>query len=324
MQTRIMVPLDGSAFAKRALPLALALARRSGASVELVHVHERAPVATGASGFDVRLDTEERRRMRTELEALATTLAPETSVNVVVRFLDGDVVHALRQHLAHSRADLVVMMTHGRGGVSRLWLGSVADGLIRVSPVPVLLLHAGAEWPGELREPLFRRVLLPLDGSRQAEEIIPHVMSLATPGETTLVLLSVIDPGLGVRATTVDLDPALARGGPLTKRVRRTMERRLARLAAELRTNCVDVAVEVLVDPHPAQCIVRYADAQTIDLVALCTRARGPLGRLLLGATADKVVRNGRVPVLLHHTIMEGDAPPDDEAGRAARATPPT
>ena len=299
MQTRIVVPLDGSPFSRRAVPLALALARRSDATVELVHVHERAPIAVGAPTFDTRLDDEERARMRTELTALATQLARETEIEVVARFLDGEVVPSLRRYLMTSDASLIVMMTHGRGGFSRFWLGSVSEKLIRDTSVPVLLPRANREWSSESREPLFGHVLVPLDGSDVSEEILTHVLSLATPRETTLVLLSVVDPGLALRASAVDLRPGSYTDETLVESVRRTTAERLTRLAAELRANCVEVTSVALVDAHPAKCIVRYTEEHDIDLIALSTHGRGAFGRALLGATADKVIRGAQTSLLV-------------------------
>lgn len=290
MQTRIAVPLDGSPFAKRAIPLPLALARRSAATVELLHVHEQVLVAIGAPPFSVRVHDDERARVRAELVTLAEELAADSGVEVVAEFFDGDVLDSLRRRVVEGDAGLVVMMTQGHRGMGRLQLGSVADGLVHESPVPVLLMRAGAEWPPELREPLFPRVLVPLDGSDVAEEILPHVLSLATPGETALVLLSVVDPGGALKAAAVAVRPGDQKSAILfTESVKQATEARLTLLADEMRANCVNVITEVIIDSRPAQCIVTYAEQQRIDLVALCTHARGALGRVLMGATADKV-----------------------------------
>ena len=301
MQTPIVVPLDGSAFGKRALPLALALARRSNAAVELVHMHEPPLIVSGAPAFDTRFDDEERERMRTELTTLAQQLVQETGAAITAHFVRGEVLPSLREYIARSHASLVVMMTHGRGGLSRFWLGSVADGVIRVSPAPVLLVRGGSEWPGDLREPLFRRVLVPLDGSDVAEEILPHALALATPNETSLALLSVVDPRLALQPTAIDVRPESLRMDSFVESVRRGTEERLTRLAKELRVNCVEVSVDVVVDPHPAQRILDYAQERQVDLIALATHARRALGRLLMGGTADKVIRGAEVPMLLFH-----------------------
>jgi len=90
---------------------------------------------------------------------------------------------------------------------------------------------------------------------------------------------------------------------PFIESVRRATEVRLTRLAE---ANCVHVITEGMVDSHPAQCIVTYAERQQIDLVALSTHSRGALGRAVMGATADKVVRGAPTPVLVFHPSGRG------------------
>lgn len=293
MQNRVVVPLDGSAFGKRALPFALALARRSDAAVEIVHVHEPPPAVFGTPAVELRMGADQRTRMRDDLTRLAAQLRVETGVDTSARFLDGDVVPGLQRQLSQGGASLVVMMTHGRGGRSDYWLGSVAEGLIRVSPVPVLLLRAGSEWPGKLQEPLFRRVLVPLDDSSIASEVLPYALWLAQPGETALALVTVADP-------------ALAPTGRLMA------EQRLAEMADDIRANGFEVKTTVVSSQHAAQAILAFAEERAIDLIALTTHGRGTLGRLLLGSTADKVVRGAHVPVLVYPPRGTASPPPAD------------
>ena len=301
MHARIVVPLDGSAFGKRAIPLALALARRGGAAVELVHVHEPAPTAAGAPALDLHFDRAERERMRRDVLAIATDLGPATGVEVVASFLDGEIVPTLRRHLADEPAQLVVMMTHGRGGLSRIWLGSVADGLTRVSPVPVLLLRAGIEWPGELREPFFRRVLIPVDDADVTEAVVPHLVALATPARTTALLLTVVDPRFARPVTAVDGEAAGLEREAAADRVRHAAEQRLGSVARALRERGVETAVDARFASHPAPAILTYAEEHEVDLIVVAASAQDAFGRPSLGATVDKVVRGATVPLLVVH-----------------------
>ena len=305
MSPSIVVPLDGSAFGKRALPAALALARRSSAPVHLVHVHERSYEETPGAyagvgqGYDPRLYEELRQAMRTDLIALAAQLTRETSLPVDAEFLDGPVVPTLHRYLADRRPGLVVMMTHGRGGLSRAWLGSVAVGLIHHSPVPVLLVRSGAEWPGNLIEPLFRRVLVPLDGSAMAEEVLNHLVSLGTSDATGYTLLTVV-----VQQPLLD-SPA---PGDLSLSGRSDVERQRDAALAYLNTvaeglrqrGAAQVDTLVAVRPRAAEGILDEAEAQQADLIALATHGRGAVGRFFLGSVADKVVRGASVPVLVY------------------------
>ena len=305
MYESIIVPLDGSAFGKRALPAALVLARRSTAPVHIVHVHERSYEETlGAyagvgQGYDPRLYEELRQAMRTDLIALAAQITRETSLPVDAEFLDGPVVPTLQRYLADRRPGLVVMMTHGRGGISRAWLGNVAVGLIHHSPVPILLIRSGAEWPGNLIEPLFRRVLVPLDGSAMAEEVLDHVISLGTSDATAYTLLTVV-----VLPPFLDSpDP-----GALSLSGRSDVERQRDAALAYLNTvaeglrqrGAAQVDTLVAVRPRAAEGILDEAEAQQADLIALATHGRGAVGRFFLGSVADKVVRGASVPVLVY------------------------
>ena len=300
MYTSIVVPLDGSAFGKRALPVALALARRDHAAVHLVHVHEPVVFAGFEPVYDTRLIEEVRQAMRTDLTALAAQLTREAALPVEAEFLDGPIVPTLEGYLAGRAPDLVVMMTHGRGGVRRAWLGSVADGLVRRTPVPVLLLRSGAEWPGNLIEPLFRLVLIPLDGSPLAAEVLDSAVRLGTPGVTEYTLVTVVLP-----LPLLDYPAPVAQS--LTGRSdfegqRDAAQAHLSTVAGGLRRKGARVETRVVVHSRAAEGILEEADTQQADLIALATHGRGAVSRFFLGSVADKVIRGASVPVLVYRS----------------------
>ena len=128
----ILVPYDGSAFAEHALPLAAQLARPSKAGLRLVCVIPPETTQAWPAGLP--------REDQTALKLAQWRLrqwAPEC--NVATQLLHGPVGPTLAEYAATSKADLIVMTTHGRGPLSRFWMGSVADELIRHSPVPLLV-----------------------------------------------------------------------------------------------------------------------------------------------------------------------------------------
>lgn len=297
MYTSIVVPLDGSAFAKRALPVALALAHRSDAAVHLVHVHE--PILRTETGpqRDAQERYARRETWRAELTELARRLGEESRLRVDVEFLEGPVLPTLQGYLSQGTHDLVVMMTHGRGGLTGAWLGSIADGLVRHAPVPLLLVRPGAEWPSEAIEPLFCHVLVPLDGSTESDEVLDHAVALNTPDATIYTLLTVVVPLplLGQEGTPCEA---------VTKRAFREHDTHAAQLhlnamAKELRESGALVETRVVVNRRPAQGILNTADEQHVDSIALATQGLGASSRLLLGSVADEVIRGARVPVLI-------------------------
>lgn len=307
MYTSIAVPLDGSAFAKRALPAALALARRSDAAVHLVHVHEPITYVGNAPMYDTRLDNELRQEMRSELTALAAQLDRETSLRVEAAFLDGPVVSTLQRYLSDRRPDLVVMMTHGRGGLARAWLGSVADGVVREAWSPVLLVRPGAEWPSELAEPLFRHVLVPLDGSAAAAAVLDDVVGLGTPDATLYTLLTVVVPLPFLVHPAAAAEPLFDDRSDVEGQ-REAALAQLRRAAADLRESGARIETRVVVHRRPAEGILEYAEAQHADAIALSTHGHGAPGRLFLGSVADKIVRGASVPVLLRRAARVGEA----------------
>jgi nucleotide-binding universal stress UspA family protein len=291
-----MVPLDGSPFAEHALPLALGIARKTGARLLLAQVHwpevfERLvslyPAGNPSAGAS------EQAYLRNTRERLAAVAA----VAVETALLEGQVAGALHEEAVRCEADLVVMATHGHGPLSRLWLGSVADELLRRLPMPLLLVRPGAE-PADLKqEPLFRRILVPLDGSARAEKVLEPATTLGALGGAEYVLARVIAP---VPVVGLDLAGYAPGGLELPEIERRQAEAHayLDRIAGRLRGRSLSVRTSVLVRKHAATGILEAAEAHGADLVALATRGHGGFKRLLLGSVADKVIRGAATPVL--------------------------
>src|SRR6516165_5033034 len=149
MYRTILVPLDGSAFAEHALPLAVSIARRAGATLRLVRVHVPAATLYRNSDLDANLDLDAlvRDEERPYLDHVSGRIAQVCGLRPDVALLDGRVADVLYEQGVSAGVDLVVMATHGRGPLSRLWLGSVADELVRRLPTPLLLVRPGETAP---------------------------------------------------------------------------------------------------------------------------------------------------------------------------------
>lgn len=300
MYSTIVVPLDGSTFGDRALPMAVALARRSDATLHLVHVHEPSVHISGAPAPDPRFEEAAERRQLTRTSELADLLARESGLTVRATCLHGEVAATLETYVAERGVDLVVMTTHGRGGLSRAWLGSVADALARRSAVPLLLIRPdtlGAPGP---HEPLFHRVLVPLDGSPRADEVLTLAAALGTPGETEYHLLTVVSPRAAA-GPVPDLAVVLARGdfAEQLEEERARAASHLARLADSFREIGARISTHITVHGQAARVILEFVREHSIDLVVLSTRVRTATERFLIGSIADKVLRGAEVPVLL-------------------------
>lgn len=302
----ILVPVDGSTLGEHALPWALGIARRAGASVQLVHVH-RPLEATYAEMqiFDDTLDSQMRDQEQAYLDNLVSTMKAASPVSVTAVKIDGDVASSLRAHAAKTGADLIVMTTHARGPMGRFWLGSVTDELLRESSIPMLLIHPHDKPANFSREPAFRHVLIPLSGEPMAEQIFSPATALAKLMQAELTLVRVVRP-----VVPVDLPAGPATFGAMASSMMERVEGLhtqlkkeaydyLEKVAAPLRSDGFQVEVRVAIEEQPGVAILAQAK-EPIDLIALETHGRRGLSRLFLGSVADKVVRGAHVPVLVH------------------------
>jgi len=300
MYRSILVPLDGSAFGEHALPLALTIAQQAGAKVQLALVHRPVTPMTigGELVGDPTLDATVRDRETVYLDVIAKKLAGVSPVKAGTAMLDGPVAQALQEYAASAGSDLVILTTHGRGALSRLWLGSVADQLMRRLPIPVLLVRPQDGPPDLTGKPALKHVLIPLDGSELAEQILEPAIALGSVTGADYTLLSVVEPlvlpdgqfGINVMGT---VDPVLL------QELHAQAQRYLDQVAARLRARSLSVQSRLVINQPPALAILEEARANAIDVIALATHGRGGLTRLLLGSVADKVVRGGSTAVLV-------------------------
>lgn len=316
----LLVALDGTPFGEHVLPLAANLARRCKALLHLVHVH--VPMLIGADK-----NTLEEAEYLDSLAQRVADHAPEVEVRTFVmeRGYSPNVAEALNEYIREYAIDLVVMNSHARGGLARWWMGNVADDLVHHTSHPILVAPAldhDLDW--EVQAPI-RHVLVPLDGSPLAEQVLQSVRSLSAEAELECTLLRVVEP-----APVPVTDPILATAAPVDPSLEvrmRSAGEYLTRLAARLRNDepRLKVHTHVLLDTDPADAICaflrRRATENTgeppIDLLAAATHAREGLARLLMGSVADRVLQHTPVPLLLQHPAVEvcpeSEAPESNE-----------
>lgn len=301
MYNSILVPLDGSPVGEQALPLACSIAQQSGATLHLVHVHTLGDTVfvEGLPVIDAELHSLGRDHERTYLERIRTRLTTNAALTITCANPDCDetVAYTLMQYIAAHSNDLVVMTTHGRSGVARFWLGNVADVLLRTSAIPLLLVHshdAEAAAPPAVGS----RILIPLDGSALAEQILEPALALGDPMGAAYVLLQIVQPpvvyGPVPYAEPVDLD---FEG---TQRRQAEAQRYLDSLAQRLQVAGAHVTTMAPIAQHPAQAILEVAQQHASTLIALATHGRSGIRRAFLGNIADKIVRGTTIPVLVY------------------------
>jgi nucleotide-binding universal stress UspA family protein len=297
---RVLLPLDGTPYAERAIPYAAALASVTGAQMVLAHVHTPHAAADVVARGDPQADRaahDDATRVWDVPTYLAWVRAslrvyvPEVQIAQV----DAPTVTGGLLDLARTDGcDVVVMASHARQGAGRLILGSAADELVRQGRCPVLVVPPHAP-TATTAFPRIIRVLVPLDGSVRAEQALAPVLAWlgATPpselAPRDLVLLAVTDEEVGLEPAQRYVDQQRERLAPRLPSVAVTA------LSTVGFAGGVIVELGAVTEPDARDTLPRC------DLIVMATHGRSGLARYLYGSVATYVVAHATVPVLLVH-----------------------
>lgn len=301
MYRQILVPLDGSAFAEAALPLALELSRRTGADLHVVTVLE--PVTSFAyEGWEGAAQEWSEEYLRDVLDRIGD----DGGGSIEHAVLNGHTVEVLQAESERRKIDVVVMATHGRGAFSRMWLGSVADGFVRQTHLPVIMVRPeeGAE-PVEDFSHSFETLLIPLDGSELSESALQHATEFGELFDSAYHLTRIVSYPVDIAS------PYLPHTAQLNQQVMEDAKKGAADYlenhAEQMRRRGLRVTTSVVVDAQAGQGVIAETEAVGADMVAMATHGRKGLSRVVLGSAADKVIRGIHVPVLLHRPGSDED-----------------
>ncbi len=281
----ILVPLDGSVLAERAVPYAHTLAAAMEAEILLVRAVEVSSTRDARRGGDL---AERTREARTYLDEIAARLGNLVRVETVV--LAGDPTTAILGEIERKHVSLLVMSTHGMAGIGRWIYGSVADQVIRQTDLPILLIPAHCQLRWTDTQP--HRIVVPLDGSSFAEEALGPASDLAQALGAEIVLMHVIVPPTYTYADVtsyVYYDPSDDRAEAC---------RLLEDVAYGLRVRGIRTAIHDAVG-FPAMAIAEATSKLGGTLIAMSTHGRGGVSRRLMGSVATGVIQRATAPVLI-------------------------
>ena len=313
MFRRILVPLDGTAFGDHALPYAISIARRTGATLELAHVHrwaETAPRRAALSRFQdgqveelrARVEDETMRVEDSALEERAVDIEMRFGLRVITRVLYGSTARALTREATDAMADLVVMATHARSGLPRLRYGDLAHHLVTRLNIPALCIRP-SRGSVPVGNAALRRILVTLDGSEFSEQIMDRVVPLAHAIGARLALLHVVSPASLMIAGFDDLRPPIPH--------REEALRYLAYLAERVPAGMPEPQLIAADADNAALAIIAQLGRRPLDALAIATHGRNGFSRIILGSVAEQVLRATGKPVLLYrprltHAIQTG------------------
>jgi len=294
----IMVPVDGSAFSREAVFHGLRLAEKNAAQLRLVRVCSTSMVLGGPDTaiLEGKVWSSERDSMLAQLYRLAAECRANAHVDVIATLEDGPIADALRGHALRHSVDLIVMATHARKGIARVWLGSVADRLIRETGIPVLAVRPPSLATEIASGPSFKRILVALDGSALAEKSLKPALALASLEQAEITLLRVVNSEDHIPAGEMHASTGPARATDVDD-----AQRYLAGLTVMLAEHRVSIHSAVVIAADIPRAILGFAETHGSDLVAIATHGRGGVARVVIGSVADRVMTEGGISTLVLH-----------------------
>ncbi len=310
----ILVPLDGSAIAREALPYVQILARTLSAKIILLRVlsnvdkdHMMSSPSTVLYDMGQALETGHTREQaiwsmlleqaQNYLDVQAKTLRT-AGFDVEVDIRIGSPADMIVRLAERGHVTLIVMATHGYSGLRRWALGSVTDKVVQAAHTPVFIVRGQAPLPPE--EVKLKRILVPLDGSGLARSALPCALELATCSHAELLLLRVIRPFQLDQYAPMPIGslPLEFHAEEIMASLHQEAVDDLASVAGELRPYDLSVTTHVATG-HPAEMIVDEAVHHNIDLIVMATHGYGSMQRWALGSIADKVLHATTRPLIL-------------------------
>ena len=291
MYDTILVPTDGSDHATRAAEHARYLARLFDATVHVISVvdvrsAERIVDGVGEGEFVAHLEADAKKAV----EAVEALVGERDSVQTAV--IRGEPAQSILKYADEHDADLLVMGTHGRTGLTRYIAGSVTERVLRLAEIPVLTTHVTEPEEVEID---YDELLVPTDGSEAATEAIGHGLAIAEKSNARVHAVNIVD------VIDVAMEPSYTPPTELIEQLESKGEAATEEIATRARDAGLDAVTEVH-EGFPARDLLDYADEHEIDLIVMGTAGRTGLNRFLLGSTTERVIRHAEMPVLAINT----------------------
>jgi nucleotide-binding universal stress UspA family protein len=286
--TKVLVPVDFSPPSTVAVNHAVELARRFRAKLAMLHVIE--PATALMYTFPTESEAAEKKRVQRAERMLAAMLSPEDQddLDVETAVPVGDIESEIASAVRNQHADIVVMGTHGRGLIGRWIIGSVAQAMLRKLEVPILTVCHST------RPLSFKRVLFATDFSGASAEGLEFAVNLAATLNAELMVAHILDTRPLVSYETPEMAAVF---DAEQQRFMKEAETAFKQLESDARNRKVKLET-VLAEGIPADAIVRIADENRVDFIVLAVTRKSRMDRILLGTTAEKVIRDAHVPVL--------------------------
>lgn len=302
MYEHILAPLDGSTLSECALSHAVALAETLNARITVLRVAERVPdpdISAAIDPVEWRLYTAEARAYVQEVAEKVR----ERGVEVQAELLEGDPAERIVDYAVEQSVDLIVISTHGQSGLSGWNVSSVVQKVILKAPAPVMIVRAYICERLALTSLRYGRVLVPLDGSRRAEYVLPLATALTRDQGSVLILAHVAPRPEAPRTRPLTSDES-----ELVERLAELNREAAAEYLEEVRSRLPpNVEKRLLISDDAAAALHELVESDDIDLVLLCAHGYTGDSQWPYGSLALNFIVYGAVPLLIVQ-----DIPPDE------------
>jgi nucleotide-binding universal stress UspA family protein len=309
MFKKILVPLDGSVEAETVLPYVRDLASRFNSEVDVLSVGVGSKRRRVNQLLDTYIHHAVEHLEEDSITCRSVFIYGESTgeiVNYTGVTLDegglkakGAIVYGgpADQILAYTgsrHVDLIIMATHGVGGLRRWWLGSVSEKIVTHSATPILLIHSKhVRQLDQERKTSFKHILAPLDGSDTGEAALHHAAEIALKAGASITLLHVIPEVHAIESRILGKE-----FNGIVKAMHNAGKKYLEKVASRLQARGITSVIRIA-NGDPAETIVDTAVHEKVDLIAMSTHGRSGIARWVLGSVADKLIHESKLPMWL-------------------------
>jgi nucleotide-binding universal stress UspA family protein len=303
----VLVPLDGSLLAECVLPHVVAIARAFDAKVILLRVLEKNRANGSVQLFDLLNWQIKKTEAKLYLEKISERLI-KSKLQVEATVLEGLVAESITEFAQSQGAKLIILSSHGRNGLSQWGISSVTQKIIFSAPTSVLIIRAQQPAANKSIDRQYIRMMVPLDGSLRAENVLPMVTLLARFHQSQIHIVHVVKT------------PEIARQMPLAREevelsdriVNRNREeaiRYLDQVRQQSHLEAIDVQTRLLTSDNAAAALHELAEKEGIDMVALSAHGYSGYKQWPYGSMVNNFVLYSKVPLLIVQDLPAKEEP---------------
>jgi nucleotide-binding universal stress UspA family protein len=296
----ILVPLDGSQLADCVLPHVVAIARSFDAEITLLRMLEKSQAGTSAQLFDLVNWQINKTRADLYLEKTKAWLQG-SNVRARKKIMEGLVADGITEYAQNQGTKLIILSSHGRNGLTQWGISSITQKIILNAQTSLLIIraHQYGIHSGELsKTPLYQRILVPLDGSQRAENVLPIITQLANFHKSKILLVQVVQtPEMARQMPPIREDIELS--NRVVERNREEAERYLEELKSRSYLKGISVQTHLITSDNVAVALHQLGEQEEVEMVALSAHGYSGNHQWPYGSMVNNFVMYGKVPLLI-------------------------